>query len=84
MHGSIMICQAEFVALAVLAIAVRGVVVLVVVVVVVVSFCCFFSGFCGKIISWWGYGVGGVWGPTLTRTHPIPRARRRKRAVYDG
>ena len=56
-----MIRQSEFVALAVLAIAVSGVVVLVVVVVVVVvvSFCCFFPGLAEK--SYHGGDMGG-WG----------------------
>ena len=81
LHGSIMIRQAEFVALAVLAIAVSGVVV---VVVVVVSFCCLFPGLAEKSYHDGDMGGGGVRGPTRTRTYPIPRARGRKRAVYDG
>ena len=86
LHGSIMIRQAEFVALAVLAITVGGVVVLVVVVVVVVviPFCCFFLGHAEKSYHDGDMGWGGVWGLTHTRTHPILRARGWKRAVYDG
>ena len=55
-----MIRQAGFVALAVLAIAVSGVVVLIVVVVfvaVVVSFCCFFPGLAEKLYH--GGDMGG-------------------------
>ena len=87
LHGSIMIRQAEFVALAVLAITVTGVgvlVVVVVVVVVVVSFCCFFPDLAEKSYHGGDMGGGGVWGPTHARTHRIPRTRGSKRAVYDG
>ena len=70
LHGMIMIRQAEFVALAVLAIAVSGVVV--VVVVVVVSFCCSFPGLAEKSyhggdMGWVGCGVRHSRAPTPSR-----------------